>query len=434
MPEIKNLEAEQAVLGCLLYEGELIKECRLKDFHFSLLAHQEIFKAMRLVDKKDIPLDAVALTTELGNGLGNVGGGDYLYKLVNAVPTISNFNSYQRMVIESHHLRRGHHLASTFLLDPSEESMNRLHFEIGELQEQDSKTERTMKDIMVDIYDDLENDRGDLTGADTGFIELNAMTSGLQDGELVIVAARPSVGKTTFALNMALSHCESDGVTDVFSLETPDKRIGQLCLSILGDINRGKWQNSFRRFNERDFVKNSNAMAALDNLDLYIHDLEQGIQTVGDIRSHVRQTKKKHPNKRHMVIIDYLQLLSPIKPRQNRNLEVADMTRELKKMAMEFHIPIVLLSQLSRGVESRQDKRPMMSDLRDSGAVEQDADVIMFLYRDDYYDKSSEKANIVEVIISKQRNGPVGTIDLAFIKEYGKFLDIYRKHKEANST
>ncbi|MFP7465691.1 DnaB helicase C-terminal domain-containing protein, partial [Bacillus safensis] len=219
------------------------------------------------------------------------------------------------------------------------------------------------------------------------------------------------------------------GVTDIFSLEMSDTQLTHRMLSSIGSIENTKWRNPKRFFSEDDYDKASKAMGEYEKLDIYIHD--HPTQTVADIRSKIRKTKKDHPDQDHLVIIDYLQLITPIGKYESKNHEVGEITRELKNMARSFNVPIILLSQLSRGVESRNDKRPMMSDLRDSGSIEQDADIVTFLYRDDYYDKQSEVKNIAEVIFAKHRNGATGTVNVAFVKEYGKFLTLARQMEAA---
>ncbi|MCY9151042.1 DnaB helicase C-terminal domain-containing protein [Bacillus haynesii] len=251
-------------------------------------------------------------------------------------------------------------------------------------------------------------------------------SNGWQDGDLIVLAARPSMGKTAFALHMGKSNCEKGGVTDIFSLEMPDKQLTHRLLSNLGNIEGSKWKNPRKFFSDHDYRNATKAIGEYEKWNINIHD--QPAQTLADIRSKIRKTKKENPdNKKHLVIIDYLQLIRAIGKYERRDLEVGSITAELKEMARAFKIPIILLSQLSRAVEQRQDKRPMMSDLRESGSIEQDADVVMFLYRDDYYNKNSELKNIIEIDLAKQRNGPTGIIQASFIKEYGRFINLARQ-------
>ncbi len=247
----------------------------------------------------------------------------------------------------------------------------------------------------------------------------------MQSGDLIIIAARPSVGKTAFALNLAKSHCQSGGCTSFFSLEMNDKQLLQRMLSAQSNVNAAKWKNPKAFFTEEDYQKVSRGMGYLDKWNLYIED--QSEQSVLSIRSAIRKNMRQHPNLKHLVIIDYLQLIRLEGKVDRHDLAIGQITKALKAMAREFKIPIVLLSQLSRGVEQRKDKRPIMSDIRDSGCVEQDADIVCFLYRDDYYERETGNRNVVEAIIAKHRNGPVGTVKMGFIKEYGKFINLERK-------
>jgi replicative DNA helicase len=425
--QLVNTEAEQAVLGSILCEGELIKELSLNPDHFSK-RHQFLFKAMREVDEAGDQVDIVTVTTKLGEAVQQFGGVAYLSQLADSVPSTASIHSYERFVLEAYRLREMQRLATDFASSPSEEKINELYTSIGNLQEIGIVKQRSKNDILFEILEDINEDKGEMIGIDTGLKDLNKMTGGLQGGDLIIVAARPSMGKTAFALNLGMSNCIRNGATDIFSLEMPDKQLTQRMLSSLGNINGAKWRNPYKYFRDSDHEKLSTAVGIYEKWDMHIHD--QPKQTVADIRAAVRRTNKDLLGKKHLVIIDYLQLITPIGRFERHDLAVGSITSELKQMARTFNIPVVLLSQLSRGVEQRQDKRPMMSDLKDSSAIEQDADLIMFLYRDDYYNKESEQKNIVEIDISKQRNGPVGKVDLAFMKEYGSFANLERKDYE----
>ncbi|WP_144527322.1 replicative DNA helicase, partial [Bacillus pumilus] len=275
---------------------------------------------------------------------------------------------------------------------------------------------------LVEIYQELETPKGDITGMPSGFTELDRMTSGFQRQELIIIAARPSVGKTAFCLNVAKNFMESpinlnkSGAVGIFSLEMGRKSLLKRMQSSIGNINAQSIRASHLNVDEWGSLSKVNGV--LDSAALRIFD--QPGMTVNDIWAKARKMKREFEGKDTMIIIDYLQLIvgNPVH-RGNRTAEIGEISRMLKQMARELDIAVIALSQLSRGVEQRQEKRPMMSDIRESGQIEQDADVIGFLYRDDYYDKETENKNIIEVIIAKQRNGPVGTVSLAFIKEFG---------------
>lgn len=426
---LKNIEAEQGLLGCIFQDPDLIQECTLMPEHVSA-EHRSLFEAIREIDQRGDKPDILTVISALKERKClEEYGADYPRRLAESVLSLASFKGYQRMIYEAYRIREMHRLASVFAIDPTSEKITELYERAGELQEIGIEEKRDRKDIILEIANDIATDQGDIAGVDTGFTELNNIMGGLQDNELTVVAARPSVGKTTFALNLARNAAEKGCVVDVFSLEMPEKSLVQKIISAIGNIDGSRWKNPFRAFTTQDHVKWVHASGLYSNLDLYIHDEPR--QTVADIRAYARKTKKDHPEQKHLIVIDYLQLLTPVRDKQNRNLEVGEMTRELKNMAQEFSCPIVLLSQLSRNIENRQNKQPMLSDLRDSGSVEQDANNVIFLHREDYYDKESEQNNLIQLIIAKQRNGPLGTVDLAYIKEYSKFANLERRFEYA---
>ncbi|MED1024566.1 replicative DNA helicase [Bacillus licheniformis] len=423
---LQNVEAEQALLGCILVESDLIKELSLQPEHFSETRHQVIFKAMREVEKLGKSVDMVTTVTKLGDSVEQVGGLQYLTDLGSAVASTANFLAYQTLIYDAYRLREMKKTAIEFANTPTDDGVTELYKRAMELQEIGIEKTRTKQDVLMEIYNDMHEEKEDITGINTGLIDLNAMTGGWQDGDLIVLAARPSMGKTAFALHMGKSNCEKGGVTDIFSLEMADKQLTHRLLSNLGNIEGSKWKNPRKFFSDHDYENATKAIGEYEKWNINIHD--QPAQTLADIRSKIRKTKKENPdNQKHLVIIDYLQLIRAIGKYERRDLEVGSITAELKEMARAFKIPIILLSQLSRAVEQRQDKRPMMSDLRESGSIEQDADVVMFLYRDDYYNKNSELKNIIEIDLAKQRNGPTGMIQASFIKEYGRFINLSRQ-------
>ncbi len=423
---LQNVEAEQALLGCILVESDLIKELSLQPEHFSETRHQVIFKAMREVEKLGKSVDMVTTVTKLGDSVEQVGGLQYLTDLGSAVASTANFLAYQTLIYDAYRLREMKKTAIEFANTPTDDGITELYKRAMELQEIGIEKTRTKQDVLMEIYNDMHEEKEDITGINTGLIDLNAMTGGWQNDDLIVLAARPSMGKTAFALHMGKSNCEKGGVTDIFSLEMPDKQLTHRLLSNLGNIEGSKWKNPRKFFSDHDYENATKAIGEYEKWNINIHD--QPAQSLADIRSKIRKTKKENPdNKKHLVIIDYLQLIRAIGKYERRDLEVGSITADLKKMARAFKIPIILLSQLSRAVEQRQDKRPMMSDLRESGSIEQDADVVMFLYRDDYYNKNSELKNIIEIDLAKQRNGPTGMIQASFIKEYGRFINLSRQ-------
>ncbi|MDF2910036.1 MAG: replicative helicase [Sporolactobacillus laevolacticus] len=426
------LEAEQAILGSVLFDNQLMDLCWLTQDHFSKMAHKVIFSGFEALNLKESPIDPVTLSRELGDKLQLIGGIGYLSDLVNGVATTANFEFYERILNDARKLREARFKANQFVNNPSTEGIEELAKSLDEITDhQQVDDDMTDRESMMKIYDSLFEKRGDISGVTTGINDLDRMTSGLQDDDLIIVAGRPSMGKTAFVLNVVKSAAADDVIVDLFSLEMPKMKIQQRLLSSIGNIDAGKWRNPERYMNADDVESVIQSMGIYEHWLLSIHDRPS--QTVASIRASIRKSLKKHPDKKHLVVIDYLSFIKITGKYERRDLAIGAVTGGLKQLARRYHLPIILVCQLSRSVESRQDKRPMLSDLRESGNIEQDADLILFLYRDDYYNRESEKQNIVEIIIGKQRNGPVGTIEAAFIKEYAKFLNLERKAVAAHA-
>lgn len=419
---------EQALLGAILIDGDLIKETSLLPQHFNG-RHRIIFEAMKNVNEKDCPVDMVSVTAELDDALEQVGNVSYLSELASSVPTTSNFKHYERLLLEKYSVREATNIAKGFAESPTNDGLAKMLDDLTALEELTAKKKEVDKrELLVEIIHDMHEEQETIAGVNTGSIGLNKMTGGWQDGDLIIVAARPSVGKTAFALSLASAHCETGGVSDIFSLEMSAKQLMHRFLSQVGGIDSYKWRQPSKLLDANDYEKATHAIGVLEQWEFNIYD--DPIQTVSSIRASARKLIKKTPGKKHLILIDYLQLMTANGKYENRNLEIGYITRNLKALARELSVPVVLLSQLSRDVEKRQNKRPMLSDLRDSGSIEQDADVVAFLYRDDYYDRETENQNIIEVILGKQRNGDVGTVEMVFNKQNGRFLDIERHREE----
>ncbi|WP_306304297.1 replicative DNA helicase [Heyndrickxia ginsengihumi] len=426
--EVDILEAENMVLGAIFLEPDIVHEIIVEPEHLSNTRNRLILQAIRDLQSESIGIDPMTVVNKLGSNLENVGGISYITDLAVSCPSTANIGAYQSIVLEQYKKRKLIASAAAFMNDSSEENADSFYHTYVEMQEIGIKKQRDKKDVLMEIFDEMNEDKGELRGIDTGFTDINNMTGGLSGGDLIIVAARPSMGKTAFAMNLAGNCCMKNGVADVFSLEMPEKQLTQRMLSSISNVPGSKWRNPYRMFSKEDQEKASHAIGVYGDWDIYIHD--ESKQTVAEIRAAVRSTQRKHPDQPHIVVIDYLQLITVLGRFERNDLAIGSITRELKQMARQFNVPVILLSQLSRAVEQRQDKRPMMSDLRDSGSIEQDADIIMFLYRDDYYDKQTENKNIVEINIAKHRNGPVGTVQLAFAKEYSKFYNLSRTWSE----
>ncbi|GAB4071978.1 replicative DNA helicase [Barrientosiimonas marina] len=435
-----NIEAEQAVLGAIFLEPSALSSAaeRLLPEDFYRAAHQRIFETMLNLMDKGEPIDVVTVTSSLTNAskLDEVGGVAYLSDLAGSVPTAANIVYYSQIVEEKAILRRLIRTAtdivsSGFSSDSNvEDVLNEAEKNILEVSgRKNTESFKVIKDVLIDVYDNIEqlhHHDGDVTGVPTGYRDLDQITSGFQRNDLIIIAARPSVGKTAFALNVAQNVAiNTEENVAIFSLEMGADQLVSRMLCAEGNIDAQRLRTG--RLEADDWSKLTMAMGSLSNAGIYIDD-SPGIH-VGEIRSKCRRLKQE--NGLGMIVIDYLQLIQGSgNSRENRQQEVSEISRSLKALARELNVPLIALSQLSRGVESRQDKRPMMSDLRESGSIEQDADIVGFLYRDDYYDEESEKQNIIEIIISKQRNGPVGNVELAFVKEYSKFVDLDHRYAE----
>lgn len=427
-PTSETVEAENMVLGAVFLEPELIDEIILEPEHLAHMQNRIILKAMKELQSENVGIDTATVVNKIGNNLENAGGISYITSLAVSCPSTANIASYQNIVLEQYKTRKLVEAATNFLNNKTDQTADDIYRTYVEMQEIGLKKESNKRETLMEIYAEMNEDHGELTGIDTGFKDLNDMTGGLNGGDLIIVAARPSMGKTAFALNLAMKCCATGGVADVFSLEMPEKQLTQRMLSAIGNIQGAKWRNPYRMFSDDDRDRAIKAIGIYDKWLMNIHD--ESTQTVAEIRAAVRKTQRKHPDQKHIVVIDYLQLITTLGKFDRHDLAIGSITRELKQMARQFDVPVVLLSQLSRGVEQRQDKHPMMSDLRDSGSIEQDADMIMFLYREDYYERDTDAKNIVEINIAKQRNGPVGTVQLAFMKEYSKFLPLERRYEE----
>ncbi|MCH1626764.1 replicative DNA helicase [Fredinandcohnia quinoae] len=437
----QNIEAEQAVLGAIFLEPSsltLASELLIPE-DFYRAAHQKIFNAMLDLSDKGEPVDLVTVTSELADIkiLEEIGGVSYLSDLANSVPTAANIEYYARIIEEKSILRRLIRTATSIASD-SYSREDEVEALLGEAEKnimevankKNAGAFQNIKDVLVQTYDNIEtlhNRVGDITGIPTGFTELDRMTAGFQRNDLIIVAARPSVGKTAFALNIAQNVAtKTDENVAIFSLEMGAEQLVMRMLCAEGNINAQNLRTG--SLTPEDWGKLTMAMGSLSNSGIYIDDTP-GIR-VNEIRSKCRRLKQEAGL--GMILIDYLQLIQGSgRGGENRQQEVSEISRSLKALARELQVPVIALSQLSRGVEQRQDKRPMMSDIRESGSIEQDADIVAFLYRDDYYDKESENKNIIEIIIAKQRNGPVGTVSLAFVKEYNKFVNLERRFDDA---
>ena len=438
-----NLEAEESVLGaCFLSKYALQKASEnLTEESFYSDRNAKIFSTMLSLQDEKTPIDLTTVTTYLKNKkeLNDVGGVEYLTEVMNFVPTASNVDYYIKTVEETAILRNlietateiaseGYRTDETVneILDNSEKKI------LNIVKNRKSSEFRTMKDILSKTQADLERlskAKNEITGLSTGWYDLDRITTGLHENELIIIAARPAMGKTAFALNLATHVAMTqDKSVAVFNLEMSAEQLAQRIISSVGQLDGFKLRTG--QLMNNDWKRINEAVSQLSDTNLVIDDTP-GI-TIGEVRAKCRRLASSEKGL-SLIVIDYLQLISGGKNYgANRQQEVSDISRSLKTLAMELNVPIIALSQLSRSVESREEKRPMMSDLRESGSIEQDADIVMFLYRDDYYNKEArteDNNSISELIIGKHRNGPTATIELLFKKNTSTFLNLRKEPK-----
>ena len=434
-----DTEAEQAVIGSMLTDKEAIISAIevLKEEDFYREDNKTIYGAILNLYNKAEPVDIITLKSELASigKLEAVGGLEYLAELPDKVPTTANVDKYIKIVEEKSLLRNLLRTANEiiklgydetqevdFLMDQAEKKI------FDAIQSRNQKGYFAIKDILVDTFTELEqlyNQKQHITGIPTGFADLDYKTAGMHGSELILVAARPAMGKSAFALNIATyAATRGNAPVAVFSLEMSKEQMVNriLCSEAMVDSNKVRTG----KIDDEDWAKLAEASGRLSESKIFIDDTP-GI-SIMEIRAKCRKLKLEQNI--GLVVIDYLQLIQGTGKRgASREQEISEISRSLKILAKEINVPVIALSQLSRAVEQRPDHRPMLSDLRESGAIEQDADIVMFLYRDDYYNEDSEKKNIAEVIMAKHRAGSTGTIELLWLGNYTKFANI-EKYRE----
>ena len=428
-----SIEAEQAVLGGLLLDKDaLIKVVeRIVADDFYRQDHKLIFNAISALDAQGKPFDLVTVAEwlESHQELDQAGGLAYLSDVAENTPSASNIASYADIVRKRSVLRQlisattkiGEAVfnpmgqSSDEILDFAEQAV----FEIAEQETRGKRNYKNIQDLLanaLDRADELYQKQNPITGVATGFDDFDERTAGLQAADLIIVAGRPSMGKTAFAINVA-EHAAIKAQLSVvvFSMEMPGEQLAMRMMSSLGRVDQHKVRTG--KLHNDDWPRLTSAVKIFQDAKLFIDDTPA--LTPAELRARCRRISREH--KLDMIIIDYLQLMHIPGTAENRATEISEISRSLKAMAKELNVPVVALSQLNRALEQRPDKRPVMSDLRESGAIEQDADVIVFIYRDEVYDEDSADKGIAEVIIGKQRNGPIGTVKLTFLGQYTRF-------------
>jgi len=432
-----NLEAEQAVLGSMMIDKEAqytaVEILQAEDFYKD--SHQVIFKSLLSLDAKGEPADMITLTEELRqqNNLEKSGGVGYIAAIANTVPTAANVRHYANIVAEKAVLRSliksSTNIANRCYEDQEDtyellDSAEKMILEIADRRNTNGLV--PLKDALSDTLEKIEylaNKKGSVTGVPSYYSSLDRMTSGWQSSDLIILAARPAMGKTSFGLNIALN-AAIKGKTSVaiFSLEMSREQLVQRLMSSEAMIDQHKLRTG--RLQEEEWIRLTKAAQPLSTALVYIDDTPA--ISVLELRAKARRLKAEKGL--GLLVIDYLQLMTNGKRTENRQQEISEISRSLKALARELNIPVLAISQLSRAAEQSHDKRPALSHLRESGALEQDADLVMFIYREEYYNPESEKPGIAEIIIAKHRNGPTGNVELGFLKEFTKFVDIDKQH------
>ena len=434
-----SIEAEQSVLGGLMLDNnswdkvsELISA---EDFY--RLEHRIIFKTLWNLSRLNQPFDVVTVSEELKNQnqISNIGNESYLFELANNTPTTSNIAAYAEIVRERSVRRKlieSAGIIANLAFNPEgravKEILDTAEREIFKIAEQRSRGMgpvdiSSILALASDKIDELYHSDQAITGLPTGFVDLDDLTSGLHKGELIIIAGRPSMGKTTFAMNIAENVAiKNPKPVLVFSLEMPSESLAMRMISSLGRIDQKKVRTG--KLTNDDWPRLNQAVDFLSETPFFIDDTPA--LSPAELRARSRRLAKSK-GELGLIVIDYLQLMQiPGSKTENRVSEIAEISRSLKALAKEMNVPVIALSQLNRGLEQRTDKRPIMSDLRESGAIEQDADIIMFVYRDEVYNESTVNKGIAEIIIAKHRNGPIGKINLTFLGQYTKFENHYR--------
>jgi replicative DNA helicase len=444
-----SVEAEQAVIGGLLIDNEAWDQVveRITETDFYRHEHRILFRAMTELMLQSMPLDIVTVTEALERSqeLDIVGGIAYVAELAKNTPSAANVSAYANIVRERSILRQlidvGGKISESAFQAGSKtalEVLDEAERRVFSIAEQESgraghQGPQIISEVLartIDRIDTLFHSKSSMTGLGTGFGDFDRMTSGLQAADLIIVAGRPSMGKTTFAMNIAEHIAMTDGVVLVFSMEMPAESLAMRMLSSLGRIEQQRIRSG--QLDDHDWTKLTSAISMMSSKKLLLDDT--GSLSPFEIRARARRIAREYNGKLSLIVIDYLQLMRLPGHYEHRAAEISEISRALKALAKELNIPVMVLSQLNRGLEQRPEKRPVMSDLRESGAIEQDADVIAFVYRDEVYNKESADKGTAEIILGKQRNGPTGTVRLNFVGHYSRFDNFTAEKQEVYSV
>ena len=430
-------EAERAVLGGLMLETQRFDTVIqvIKENDFDGKDHQIIFQSMSELIEENKPLDPLTVSEKLDNknSLNKVGGKEYLIELATSTPSAANLEAYAEIIRQrsiTRKLMKANSDISELISNPQGQDgvslLDKAESMIFALNDETNKNDsslQSMKELIPSTMDrlhELSNKSGGLIGSSTGFKDLDTKLQGVQKGDLIVVAGRPSMGKTSLAMNIAenvLLDDYSDGAVLIFSLEMPGESLTTRMLSGMCKLDQQNVRSGMLKDDELRILLQQSEK--LKNLPLWIDD--SSILSPMELRAKARRLARTEENGLSLIVVDYLQLMQLPLSTENRVNQISEISRSLKSLAKELNVPVIALSQLNRAVEQRPNKRPIMADLRDSGAIEQDADVILFIYRDEVYNEDSEQGNKAEIIIGKQRNGPIGTVNLTFLKEYTRF-------------
>ena len=432
-------ELERAVLGGLMLETErydAVSEI-IEFTDFEGQDHQNIFQSMGELVNSNKPLDPLTVSDRLDskNLLTRAGGKNYLIDLASTSPSAANLEAYAGMIRQksiSRRLMKINSESSELIINPqgkdAAELLDEAETKIFSLNDEASRTSTNIQKLdelipqSIERMNEIAKNGSSLLGASTGYKDLDSKLQGLQDGDLIIIAARPSMGKTALSMNIVenlVLNKDIPGGVLVFSLEMPAESLTTRLLASNAKIDQQKVRSA--SMNQSDLKKFMESSSKLKDLPLYIDD--SSMLSPMELRARARRIARQEPNGLSLIVVDYLQLMQLPTSQENRVNQISEISRSLKMLAKELNVPVIALSQLNRAVEQRPNKRPIMADLRDSGAIEQDADVILFIYRDEVYNEDSEEGNKAEIIIGKQRNGPIGKVNLTFLKEFTRFED-----------
>jgi replicative DNA helicase len=423
-----NYQAECESLGCFLLDNQLLDETILTSEHFHDFTNKQLYAAFKQIRLKGDPITYSTLIEHVGeSGLQMLGGYATIEQLKATVASIHAFPTNEKIIIENWKKREIKSLLDHYTETNDLSKVQNLIQEMNQIDQTGTKEVFNLYEHLADLMNlPYQKVPKGFSGIPSGFNDLDFMTDGFQNEDSIIVGARPSMGKTALMLNFAKNAGFKGVVPVIFSLEMSAESLIKRLLSCIGQIDGIKVRNPYNYFSDKDKEKWQEAIGTLGKIPLKIFD--KSGQRVSEMRAKIRQVKKEYPNKKILVMIDYLTLITPESDHNgNAHLQVSEISSNIKSIAKEFKIPIITLAQLSRSVESRSNKRPQMSDLRESGSIEQDADIVMFLYRDEYYnDTTEENKNVLEVDIAKQRNGPTGSVKLYYNKEINRIDNLVR--------